>query len=389
MWRFDLLRKKALTVMGLNSGTSADGVDVAVVRITGPKNLNLRQLFFTVVPYPLELSRALLESGAAQMNSVEYLARLNFLLGEILAEAAKKVMQKNRMKIDLIGSHGQTIRHLPQAQDFLGKKTRATWQIGEGEVIAKQTGVVTVCDFRTADVAAGGEGAPLTPYVNYLLFGNKKSTGVLNIGGIANLSAWKKNAGWKDIIGFDCGPGNMLVDGLIKILFGQDYDSEGKLASSGKVSLAMLKDLLAHPYFKKSPPKSTGREEFGEKFVRLAKELAEEFGVSREDLIATVSELTIRVIRDSYRRFIQPEFEIEELIVTGGGSYNHYFMKHLQESFAGSRIMTPEERGLDRKGLEAVSFAVLAYLNLHQLPANLPQVTGAKRRTVLGKVCLP
>lgn len=248
--------------------------------------------------------------------------------------------------------------------------------------------MVTVCDFRAADLAAGGEGAPLTPYVNYLLFGNEKSTGVLNIGGIANLSAWKKNAGWKDIIGFDCGPGNMVIDGLTKVLFDQEYDSEGNLASSGNVNLAILEKLLAHPYFKKSPPKSIGREEFGEKFVRMVRELAELPKLSGDDLIATVSELTVQSIRDSYYKFIQPRFEIEELIVTGGGSYNNYFMKRLQELFAGTRIMTPEKIDFDRKGLEAVSFAVLAYLNLHHLPANLPQVTGAKQRAVLGKICL-
>jgi anhydro-N-acetylmuramic acid kinase len=179
----------------------------------------------------------------------------------------------------------------------------------------------------------------------------------------------------------------MVADGLMKVLFGKDYDSEGRLAGSGKVHSGMLKELLAHPSFKKSPPKSTGREEFGEKFVRMAKELAEEFELSTEDLIATASELTVQSIRDSYCRFVQPRFEIEELIVSGGGSYNPYFVKRLNELFTGTKIMTPEERGFDRKGLEAVSFAVLAYLNVHSLPANLPQVTGAEKRVILGKIC--
>ena len=385
----DLITKKTLTVLGLSSGTSADGIDAAIVKISGPDNMEISPEHFSVVPFPPEVRQALLESAAAQKNLVEYLARLNFLLGELLAEAALEVMEKSKIKVDLIGSHGQTIRHLPEAQDFLGRKVRASWQIGEGDVIAKKTGIATICDFRAGDIAVGGAGAPLTPYVNYLLFGNQKATAVLNIGGIANLSAWPKKGDWKDIIGFDCGPGNMVIDGLMKILFEQAYDQEGLTAKSGKVNRELLNELLAHPFFGKHPPKSTGREEFGERYARMVKEQGEIHEASSQDLIATASEMTVQAIRDSYRRFIRPEFEIEELYLTGGGSYNRYFEGRLEELFKGIKIMTLEKRGFDRKGLEAVSFAVLAYLAIHNLPANLPQVTGAKKRAVLGKICLP
>jgi anhydro-N-acetylmuramic acid kinase len=384
-----LIKKKSLTVLGLSSGTSADGIDVAIVKISGPDNMEISQEHFSVVPFPPEVRQALLESAAAQKNLVEYLARLNFLLGELLAEAALEVMEKSKIKVDLIGSHGQTIRHLPEAQDFLGRKVKATWQIGEGDVIAKKAGTVTICDFRAGDIAVGGAGAPLTPYVNYLLFGNQKATAVLNIGGIANLSAWPKKGDWKDIIGFDCGPGNMVIDGLMKILFEQAYDQEGLTAKSGKVNRELLNEFLAHPFFGKHPPKSTGREEFGERYARMVKEQGEIHEASSQDLIATASEMTVQAIRDSYRRFIRPEFEIEELYLTGGGSYNRYLEGRLEELFKGIKIMTLEKRGFDRKGLEAVSFAVLAYLAIHNLPANLPQVTGAKKRAVLGKICLP
>jgi len=389
MWLSELIKKKNLTVLGLSSGTSADGIDAAIVEISGLKQIKVRPLYFSVFPYAEEVRQAALYSATSPEDSIEYLARLNVLLGEVMAETALAVLKETKIKIDLIGSHGQTIRHLPEAQDFLGRKIRASWQMGEGEVIAKKTGTVTVCDFRAGDIAAGGGGAPLTPYVNYLLFGNQKATGVLNIGGIANISAWNKNAGWEEIIGFDCGPGNMVIDGLMTNMFKQGLDQGGKMARAGKVNPELLEELLEHPFFKREPPKSTGREEFGSAFAKTALRLSSEYRVSEQELIATISELTVQVIWDSYRRFIQPKFEIEELYLTGGGSYNGYFLERLKGLFAGAEIMTPEKRGFSRKGLEAVSFAVLAYLAICGLPANLPQVTGAKMRAVLGKICLP
>lgn len=385
----ELSQKKALTVLGLSSGTSADGVDVALVEISRSKAVRVKQLAFSVYKYPAGLSQKILELSSAKTYALDQIAYLNYALGEFFAEAALEFLKKRKAKADLIGSHGQTIRHLPVAKTFYGQLVKATWQIGEGDVIAKRIGLVTVSDFRAGDLAAGGQGAPLTPYTNYLLLGNQRTTAVLNIGGIANISAWKKGASPKEILGFDCGPGNMVVDQLVKMLLNKNYDKNGKIALSGKVHQKLLLELKKHKFFKRRPPKSTGREEFGEEFVRRVLTLSSRYKLSTRDLIATLSELTIQAVRDSYRRFILPSFEVERLLVTGGGIHNHYFLKRLKKLFEPVKISNPQEYGYSPKALEAISFAVLAYLAVHNIPADLPQITGARRRAILGKISLP
>lgn len=386
---FSLSKKKILTVAGLSSGTSADGVDIALARISHLGGFKVRQLYFSVARYPSGLRRKILDLASAKDFEVDQIGYLNYLLGDFFARTLTDVLKKTRIKPDLIGSHGQTIRHLPEARSFLGKIVKATWQIGEAEVIAKKTGLVTVSDFRAGDVALSGQGAPLTPYVNYLLFGNQEAIAVLNIGGIANISAWEKGAKKEHIIGFDCGPGNMAVDRAVKILFSREYDKDGQIASAGRVDQDLLAELKEHKFFAKKPPKSTGQEEFGRSFVEKTLKLSEGYEVPKEDIITTLSELTVEAIWDSYHRFIAPRIKVEQIFVTGGGLYNLYFLKRLKELFRPIRISNTQTGGYNPKALEAISFAVLAYLAVHNLPANLPQVTGARRQAVLGKVSLP
>ena len=384
-----LAGKKKLTVLGLSSGTSMDGIDVAGGKISGKKNLKIKHLSFSVLKYPPEVRKRVLDLSTSESYSVEKISRLNFYLGELMAESALRINRRNKLKVDLIGSHGQTIRHLPEFKKFLGKKTRGTWQIGDGDVIAKRTGIVTVCDFRAGDVALSGQGAPLTPYVNYLLFGNRKATAILNIGGIANLSAWPKQGKPEQIIGFDCGPGNMAVDRLMQRFYRQLYDREGRVALAGRVSEKLLSELKHHQFFRLRPPKSTGREEFGEELVKKVLGWSKKYRVEKKDVITTVSELTVQAIWDSYCRFILPKFKIAELLVSGGGRFNRYFVQRLKDLFWPVEIYFAEEKGFGSKALEAVSFAVLAYLALKNLTGNLPGVTGAKRKTILGKICMP
>jgi len=385
----ELSKRKTLTVLGLSSGTSADGIDAALVRVSNSRKFKVKPLFFSVFKYPNKLRRIIPDLTSAKNYSLEKVAYLNYYLGELFAQAAQKVMKKTKVKVDLIGTHGQTIRHLPEAQYYFGKKIKATWQIGEADVIAKKTGLITVCDFRAGDVALSGQGAPLTPLVNYLLFGNQNGTAVLNLGGIANLSAWKKGARPEDILGFDCGPGNMVVDALVYLLFKKNCDRDGKIALSGRVNQKLLLKLENHKFFKKKPPKSAGREEFGERFIKRTLYLSKKYKVSKPDLITTVSELTVQAIWDAYQKYVLQNFSVEQLYVSGGGIYNRYFMKRLQELFEPLKVSSPIQNKYHPKALEAVSFAVLAYLTVHNLPANLPQVTGARRKAVLGKICLP
>ena len=385
-----ILKKPKIKVIGLMSGTSADGIDAVLVEID-KKNLKPKELLFKTFPYPEKLKQKILQVSSASNPNLDEILRLNFVLGEYFSAAALKLLKGSKYKIgnvDLIGSHGQTIRHLPRLTPILrGKKTRATLQIAEPSVIAKRTKVVTVADFRPADIATGGEGAPLVPYPHFLLFGgDKKGTAILNIGGIANITAWSKNS--SQIMAFDTGPGNMLLDFLMKKLFHKDFDRNGRAALSGKVNLALLKWPLRHPYFSKKPPKSSGREEFGENFARKFLEQAQKLRVNKTDIITTAGELTVQAVFLAYLKFIQPKFKVEKLFLTGGGEKNLYFKKRLKEMLKPVKVESVNTLGFNPDSLEAVSFALLGYLTILGRPGNLASATGGKP-TILGKICLP
>ena len=385
-----LIAKPEKLVIGLISGTSLDGVDAALVQISGAglaTGLQLRH--FCSFPYPEGLRGELLELSTPGRGSVDQLCRMNVLLGEIFADAVLQLLDEAGVsagEVDLIGSHGQTMHHLPAPVTRYGYALRATLQLAEPAVIARRTGIVTVADFRPADLAAGGEGAPLVPYFDFLRFRSPEKTRVLlNLGGIANLTLLKQNAALEGLIAFDTGPANMVIDSLAQHFFQQDYDRNGAIAASGTVSRELLDELLQHPYFRKSPPKSTGREAFGKAYCDAL--IAAAPGLSPADLVATATELTIETVWRSYRDFLAAE-PLDELIVGGGGAKNQVIMQRLQSRFAPAAVRPSDDFGIPHDAKEAVCFAVLANETIAGNAGNVPVATGAAARVVLGKICL-
>ncbi len=377
-----------MIVAGVMSGTSADGIDVALVEISGDDELKVRLLGHHHYAYPSRVRQAVLAAMNATRASVADLSRLNFVLGELYADAIKKSGQRaGAAKLDLIGCHGQTIYHQGEAASFLGHKVACTWQTGEGSVIAACLGVPVVSDFRPADMAAGGKGAPLVPFLDYVLF-RDASVGriVQNIGGIANLSVIPAKARAEDVLAFDTGPGNMVMDQLMHKLFGKSYDRNGSVAARGKVLEPVVREFLRRPFFRKSPPKTAGREEFGREFAGEFLRSCKRAG--KEDVIATATALTARSIAESIKRFALPRGEFHEYVVSGGGTQNRTLMKMLGELVTppGLKLRVTDDFGIPSQAKEAVAFAVLAYQTWHRRPGNIPSATGAKRPVVLGKI---
>ena len=381
-----------MRVVGLMSGTSADGIDVAFVRLTGRgAKLKARLEKFCTLPYPAELRRAILRvanANRAPTLSVGEISQLNFLLGELFAEAVVKAARDFRIplkSIDLIGSHGQTVFHQPTPEMFAGRRLVSTLQLGEPQVIAERTGIPVVANFRPRDMAAGGQGAPLVPFVDYLLYRHpRKGRVALNLGGIANVTVIPAGARPEQVIAFDTGPGNMVMDAVVEgITRGQKrYDRDGRNARRGIPLESLLAKLLRHPYFKRRPPKSTGREEFGQEFAQSL--LRQAAARPPADIIRTATELTVRSLADAFRRFILPRARIGEVIVAGGGARNRFLMARLREQLPGLHWLPANRFGVDAKAKEAFAFAVLAYHTWHGWPATLPSATGARRPVPLG-----
>jgi len=379
-------------VVGLMSGTSLDGIDAVLLRVSGSGvSTRFRQLAFIERPFPGGLRAMLLRNSSPESSRVDDIARLNFLLASLYADAVRDVVRKGKGKmgnIAFIGSHGQTIQHLPQPVRLFGKTVTATLQIGDPSVLATITGITTVGDFRVSDMAAGGQGAPLVPYFDWLVFRSRtKNRLLLNIGGIANITVLPRNCAADRVSAFDTGPGNMVVDSLMHEFYGKAYDDLGRVASSGAVSLQLFGRMMQHPYLKHRPPKSTGREEFGEDFVRELLRHAKGYG--REDVIATASQFTAFAVYDAYTRFVAKRMTVDELIVSGGGAHNHFLVEELQRYFTPARVSRADEFGVDANAKEAICFAILANETLAGRPSNLPRVTGASRPVLLGKVCRP
>ncbi len=381
-------------VVGLMSGTSADGIDACLVKIDNTKrNLRAMPVVCKTCRFPQKLQRKIIQVSDPSCQDLDEVLRLNMVLGEYLARAVFSVVKASGCKmeeIDLIGSHGQTVRHLPEWKRRFGRRVRATFQIGEPSVIASRTGVITVGDFRGGDMARGGQGAPLTPYAHYLLFGDKRvSRMVINIGGIANVTVLPRRGSVNDIFAFDTGPGNMVVDTLMRKLYGKSYDKDGKTASSGKVNSGLLNRLKKNEYFRRRPPKSCGREDFGEEFASKILKRAKRLRMREEEIIATVSELSIWSILDAYRRFVKPKVRLDQVLLCGGGVHNRYFFERLKILFAPIKITSVRELAVNPDFLEAISFAILANQTIEGEPASFRKTTGAKNLGVLGKICLP
>jgi anhydro-N-acetylmuramic acid kinase len=388
-----------MKVVGLMSGTSMDGIDAALVEIgergtarAGADASGVRLLSFRCDPYPRTLRSRLLALAGGEPRSVAELCHLNVYLGELLARSVIRLLDEAGVRpeeIMLVGSHGQTVHHLPKPRREGGFAIRSTLQIGEPSVIAERTGITTVADFRHRDMAAGGEGAPLTPFAHDRLFRHPKiSRGILNIGGIGNLTYLAPGEVGKDLLAFDTGPGNLLIDGLVRHLSSgrRQMDRGGRLAARGMIHAGLLSRWMAHPFFRRPPPKSTGREEFGLPFLKKALADARRVRLSDSDLAATLTALTAQAVIQSVRRFILPLGPMEELIVGGGGRFNPVLLERLAQGLGPVRIRTFEDLGCPSRAFEAMAFALLACESYCGRASNVPSVTGARRPVVLGKI---
>jgi anhydro-N-acetylmuramic acid kinase len=373
-------------VVGLMSGTSLDGVDAALVRIDGNTEADVRveAVAWLTVPYPDERREAI--HGGIVEGTAQALCGLHADLGEWLAEAVLRVCEEAGVapeSVDAVGSHGQTVWHRPPAEGMRG----ATLQVGDPATIAERTGIAVVSDFRSRDVAAGGQGAPLVPWVDRLLFSVPgRARALQNVGGIGNVTRVPPRGSDEPVFAFDTGPGNALMDAAVELATGGrlTFDRDGKLAERGRVDEALLADLLRHPFFAAEPPKSTGREEFGRPFVaRLVAALEPEGDADWLELVATLTELTARTIADAYRRWLLPR-GLDEVVVTGGGAKNPTLMRRLAELLHPLSVLDGGALGVDPEAKEAVAFAVLAWAHLRGVAANVPTATGAAGPRVLG-----
>ena len=387
-------RDKPARVLGMMSGTSVDGIDVVSVLISGaPPNLSARLEAHHQVAFPAYLRERILYAASGDPTTTADLSELNFLLGEQYARAALEACKKWRIRandVALIGSHGQTVFHLGFAARFAGKvRTPSTLQIGDISVIAQRTGVTTVGDFRPADMAAGGQGAPLVPFVDYLLYRDEwVGRAALNIGGIANVTIIPAAASPGDVFAFDTGPGNMIVDALVsRITRGKEtFDRDAEIALNGRTLSELLARLMREPYLRKKPPKSAGREQFGQSYVRDLLAWGKRHRAAPADLIRTATMFTSLSIADAFRRFVVPRAKIDELIVTGGGARNPLMIAQLAAALPGIEVVSADRFGVPVEAKEAFAFAVLAYETYHHRANNLPSATGAKRPVVLGKI---
>ncbi len=378
-----------MRVLGINSGTSVDGLDLALCELTPvleqPGALALRLLAYQELPYPPELREQVLRLCREKVCRLDDLTEINFLLGEALATAVLAFFQAESLaptSVDLLASHGQTIYHLVEPGRML-----STLQMGEAALLAQRTGITTVADFRVADIAAGGQGAPLTSFLDALMFCDEQITRALqNIGGVGNVTFLPASGGLEGAYAFDTGPGNALIDyGARYFSHGiAHYDRNGAMARGGSAHEGLLAETLAHPYFHRPPPKTTGRELFGDSFAAELIARAEALSLSPADIMATLTALTAESIAQAYRDFGPPK--MDEVLVSGGGGANSVLMEYLRQALPESHVTRFDETGLAGGAKEAVLFALLGHEAIHGRPANLPRCTGARAKTILGKI---
>lgn len=379
-------------IIGLMSGTSVDGIDAALCEITETDGvLKCDLLHFICYSWTQPLRQEIL-AICSEKAPLQKVTALNFLLGEWFAKAALSLCQTAQFpinKVDAIASHGQTIWHQPIPIEIAEHEAIGTMQIGEAAVIAARTGCTVISDFRAADMAMGGQGAPLVPYADYILFSHKEEVrAFLNIGGIANITYLPANGTLNDVLAFDTGPGNMLLDGLVSIITKgkKSYDLNGEMALRGKVDYKVVETCLRHRYFARTPPKSTGREDFGTQFIEVFYYLVKERNLSKYDILATATYFTAESIYRAYRDFIQPRPSLNTLILGGGGTRNATLCGHLEQKFAPSKVTTASEFGVNDDAKEAIAFAMFGYNTLKSKPSNVPSATGASCRMILGKI---
>ncbi len=377
---------RPILAIGLMSGTSLDAVDAALIEITPDVCPPIKLVAYEESTFSGDLRVKISTAMDPKQSSTDLICQLNVEMGEVYGKAVKRLADHSNIsldEVDFIGSHGQTIYHIPRIDLERGWYTPSTLQIGDPCVIAEQTGVLTVGDFRIRDMAAGGVGAPLIPFVDAFLFAHPDQDVLCqNIGGIANCTLIQRNG---DILAFDSGPGNMVMDLLVRT-FSSDllFDEDGKMAAKGRVIDSLLAEALSHPFFDQPPPKATGHEQFGIEFVQWLVEQGK--GFSFDDLLFTACELTARSITDAYNKFIFPHAKPSEVIVSGGGIKNRHLMRRLRFYCPDIRFRPIDEFGISSDAKESVGFAVLAYATLRGIPANIPTVSGAREYSVLGKI---
>jgi anhydro-N-acetylmuramic acid kinase len=399
--------RRSMIVAGIMSGTSADGIDVAVVRITPQADTNrknktaarmgnpvrpmLKLLAHEGFPFAAPLRRAILAAMNASATSTAELARLNWRLGLAYAEAAAAAAKKHKLRLDLVGCHGQTLYHQSRPARYAGRSFGCTWQAGEAQAIAAMLGVPVVSNFRPADMLAGGQGAPLVPLLDYVLFADARRGRVLqNIGGIANMTAIPSGALPNIVVAFDTGPGNMIIDWLAQELFGKRYDRNGALAAAGAVIEPVLNAALRDPYFRLKPPRTAGREQFGREYAARFLAQCRRHSNKLEDALATATALTAESIARSYAQFVRPRMKKQpvDFIVSGGGARNRALMAMLDSRLAplSCELAASDDFGLPVEAKEAAAFALLAWQTWHHQPGNVPAATGARRAAILGQV---
>jgi anhydro-N-acetylmuramic acid kinase len=385
---------KPMIVAGVMSGTSADGIDVALARI-GPRrnsgDLRIKLLHHAEFPFAPLLRRAVVAAMNAQSTTTAELATLNWRLGIAYAEAVQAALVAHPCRLQLVGCHGQTVYHQGTAAAYAGRSFACTWQLGEMAQLAAATRVPVVSNFRPADMVAGGQGAPLVPLLDFVYFRHATRGRVLqNIGGIGNLTAVPPSAGLSDVLAFDTGPGNMVIDAAMQALFGKRYDRGGKIAARGRVLDAVLKEFLGHDFFALRPPRSAGREQFGAVFAAAFLQACAAASPRPEDAIATATALTAQSIADAYQRLVREKMKGDpvDYFVSGGGAKNSTLMAMLRKLLPplGCVVRGSDEGGLPTQAKEAVAFALLAYQTLHARPGNVPSATGAGRPAILGQM---
>ncbi len=392
---------RPLTVAGIMSGTSADGIDVAIVRIQ-PRHaaqpadaeidIKLDLLHHSAVPFPRALRAAVLAAMSIDQTTTADLARLHWRLGLAYAEAAQKAILQSSTNVDLVGCHGQTIYHQGVAERWLGRSFGCTWQIGEPALVARALGIPVVANFRPADMACGGQGAPLVSLLDYALYRHPRRARVLqNIGGIGNLTVVPASASISAVRAFDTGPGNMIIDALMQKLYGRAYDRAGRIGSTGTVLQPVVEAALRAPFFRKTPPKSAGREQFGALYAEDLLAKCQQLSSNPADAIATATALTAESIASAYEQFVR--FSVTDApvdyLISGGGAKNTTLMTMLRIRLEplGCRVAALDSLSLPVEAKEAAAFALLAYQTWHHRPGNVPSATGATRPAILGQVC--
>lgn len=370
---------KTKNIIGIMSGTSLDGVDVALIKVKGSGlESDYELVAYSSYPYDQDLVQRILSQSVVETSDVASITQLHYELGEVYASCVSQFMDEHKIEehIDLIGLHGQTIHHLPDGNP------KSTLQIGSASHLAFVHETTVVSNFREMDIVAGGDGAPLVPYTDYMMFKNKIGQVLLNIGGIANVTVISKDAKLDEVFAFDTGPGNMMINAAMQYFYQKDYDKDGLVASSGELIRDLYDRLLDHEYFSLAPPKSTGREMFG---VEMVEDICKAYSDQPADVIHTLTQFTAETIYRAYVDFIIDVTDVSRLVVSGGGAYNKFLMKALQERFE-IDVLTQEDLGHSSDAKEAIAFALLANDTLEGVTNNVPSATGAKVPVILGQI---